>query len=216
LVFDDKRRYIGQQSILTRFIQTFCLAATDYGMSVDRNPIVEFGNFNAPTESIHRDCEALYTRIQREKRGAPELMMFVIKGKSPVMYETVKAFADTVRGVSSQVVNGQNVFTKGGDRAYHANLLLKVNIKLGGTTVSLSAPVTQANIPTVPPPAAAALQPHFLLPPFIDCSCLLARTFLMLLRVLKPPPLPLWSVASTSTACTMPAHCRKTKIIVKR
>ena len=121
-------------------------------MQIDRRPVVEFGNFNAPTESIHRQCAELYARVQREKGGLPEMLMFVVKGKSTIMYETVKAFADTVRGVPSQVVNGQNVFMKGGDRSYHANLLLKVNTKLGGTTVTLKDPVTAAQWPTVTSP----------------------------------------------------------------
>ena len=121
-------------------------------MQIDRRPVVEFGNFNAPTESIHRECGELYARVQREKGGVPEMLMFVVKGKSSVIYEIVKAFADTICGVPSQVVNGQNVFTKGGDRSYHANLLLKVNTKLGGTTVTLKEPVVPAQWPTVTPP----------------------------------------------------------------
>src|SRR5204862_5025197 len=107
--------------------------------------------FHAPMQSVHRDCENLYNRVQREKGGPPELLLFIIKGKSTVMYEHVKQFCDNVRGVQSQVVDGFNVQKKGGDRAYHANLLLKVNTKLGGKTVILQKNFTDAASPTVIP-----------------------------------------------------------------
>jgi Piwi domain len=121
-------------------------------MRVDSQPVIQFGNFNAPTEAMHRDCENLYTRVTRDKRGAPELLMFIIKGKSAIAYETIKGFADVTRGVPSQCIAGPNVEKKGRDLAYHANLLLKVNTKLGGTTVSLTQPIPQPNFPTVLPP----------------------------------------------------------------
>ena len=118
-------------------------------MNIDRNPVVTFGNFNAPTQTLRRSCEELYTRVQREKKGDPELLMFFVKGKNPIMYDQLKQWCDTVAGVRSQAVDGFNVIQKGGDRAFHANLLLKVNSKLGGTTVTLQNPMTTANAPTV-------------------------------------------------------------------
>jgi hypothetical protein len=149
LIFDDQRKFSGPQGALGRFLDTFLLSATDYGMSIDRSPTVTYGNFNAPLQAVHRSCEELYTRITKEKGGPPELLMFFIKGKSPIMYEHIKSFCDTVRGVQSQAVDSFNAMKKGGDRAFHANLLLKVNSKLGGTTVTLSNPVTNASVPTV-------------------------------------------------------------------
>ena len=151
LVFDDKRRFAGPQGALSSFLQTMFLAGDDYGMTIDRNPVVDYGNFNAPSASIHRDCENLYTRVQREKGGPPDLLMFIIKGKNAIIYEQVKQFCDNVRGVQSQAVDGFNVQKKGGDRAYHANLLLKVNTKLGGKTVVLQKNFTDAASPTVIP-----------------------------------------------------------------
>jgi hypothetical protein len=118
-------------------------------MSIDRNPVITYGNFNAPLGAVHRSCEELYNRVAREKGGAPELLMFFIKGKSPIMYEHIKSYCDTVRGVQSQAVDSFNAMKKGGDRAFHANLLLKVNSKLGGMTVTLSSPVTNSSVPTV-------------------------------------------------------------------
>lgn len=149
LVFDDKRRFAGPGGVLPPFVQTMCQTGDDYGMRIDRNPVIDYGNFNASQQSIHRDCEGLYNRIQREKSGAPELLMFIIKGKNTVIYEHVKQFCDTLKGVQSQAVDGFNVQKKGGDRAYHANLLLKVNTKLGGTTVSLKKNFTDKSRPTV-------------------------------------------------------------------
>jgi hypothetical protein len=125
------------------------LAAGEYGMNIDRNPTVTFGNFNAPQAAVHRACEELYTRVQREKGGEPQLLMFFVKGKSAIMYEHVKQWCDTIKGVHSQAVDGGNVITKGGDRAFHANLLLKINTKLGGTTVALQYPLTSEKHPTV-------------------------------------------------------------------
>jgi Piwi domain len=149
LVFDDKRRFAGPQGSLPIFIQTMCQTGDGYGMQIDRNPIVGYGNFNAPQDSIHRECENLYNRVAKEKRGNPEMLMFVIKGKNSIIYEHIKQFCDNVKGVQSQVLDGFKVIQKGSDRAYHANLLLKVNAKLGGTTVALQKHFTDARTPTV-------------------------------------------------------------------
>ena len=151
LIFDDQRKFSGPQGALGRFLETFFLSATDYGMLIDRSPIVTYGNFNAPLQAVNRSCDELYARVTKEKGGSPELLMFFIKGKSPIMYENIKSFCDTVRGVPSQAVDSFNAMKKGGDRAFHANLLLKVNSKLGGTTVTLSNPLTNASVPTVIP-----------------------------------------------------------------
>jgi hypothetical protein len=151
LVFDDQRRFAGPQGALSRFVQTLCQGANDYGMNVDRNPVVTYGMFNAPLQQVHRSCEELYNRVQKEKGGAPEMLMFFIKGKSPIMYEHIKQYCDTIRGVQSQVVDSFNAQKKGGDRAFHANLLLKINSKLGGTTVTLQTPICTSAFPTVYP-----------------------------------------------------------------
>jgi len=149
LIFDDQRKFSGPQGALPRFLETFIRGGSDYGMSIDRAPVVTYGNFNAPLNAVHRSCEELYTRVAKEKGGPPELLMFFIKGKSQIMYENIKSYCDTVRGVQSQAVDSFNVQKKGGDRAFHANLLLKVNSKLGGTTVTLTNPVTTSSVPTV-------------------------------------------------------------------
>ena len=149
LIFDDQRKFSGPQGVLGRFLETFFLSATDYGMFIDRSPVVTYGNFNAPVQAVNRSCDELYARVTRDKGSPPELLMFFIKGKSPIMYENIKSFCDTYRGVPSQAVDCFNAMKKGGDRAFHANLLLKVNSKLGGTTVTLSNPLTNASVPTV-------------------------------------------------------------------
>lgn len=118
-------------------------------MNIDRNPSITYGNFNAPQQSVHRSCEDLYNRVQKEKGGPPEMLMFFIKGKSSIMYEHIKQYCDTIKGVQSQVVDSFNAQKKGGDRAFHANLLLKMNSKLGGTTVTLQTPLSGPAIPTV-------------------------------------------------------------------
>jgi Piwi domain len=149
LVFDDQRRFAGPQGALGRFLQTLCLSADEYGMKIDRNPVVLYGNFNAPQQAVHRSCDELYTKIEREKGGPPELLMFMIKGKGAIFYEMIKHYCDTIRGVQSQAVESFNAQKKGGDRAFHANLLLKINTKLGGTTVALQTPFTDSKAPTV-------------------------------------------------------------------
>jgi len=76
--------------------------------------------------------------------------MFFINGKSMINYEQIKFWADTVKGVVSQAVDRNNVLgRKGDDPAFHANLLLKINTKLGGTTVTLQNPITTSATPTV-------------------------------------------------------------------
>lgn len=149
LVFEEQRKFGGPQGPLGRFIDTLCRTADDYGMRIDRNPIVTYGNFNAPQQSIHRDCEDLYNRVSRQKNAPPEMLFFILRGKNAIIYETIKQYCDTVKGIQSQAADGSNIIKKGADRAYNANLLLKVNAKLGGTTVALNTNFTDANNPTV-------------------------------------------------------------------
>jgi hypothetical protein len=149
LVFDTPQRFGGPQGATTKFVTTMCVAASEYGMNIDRYPVITFGNFNAPQNAVHRACEELFTKVEREKGGPPEMLMFFVKGKSPIMYEHIKQWCDTIKGVQSQAVDGGNVISKGHDRAFHANLLLKMNTKLGGTTVTLQTPLTTEKVPTV-------------------------------------------------------------------
>ena len=149
LVLDDQRRYAGPQGALGRFLQVFFQAADDYGMTIDRNPVVIYGNPNAPASALQRSAEELYNKVKTQKGGTPELLMFILRGKSAFTYEAVKQYADTVVGVPSQAVDGLNVQRKGGDRSFHANLLLKVNTKLGGTTVTLQNAISTRQRPTV-------------------------------------------------------------------
>lgn len=196
LIFDDQRKFSGPQGALPRFLETFIRGGSDYGMSIDRAPVVTYGNFNAPLNAVHRSCEELYTRVAREKGGPPELLMFFIKGKSQIMYENIKSYCDTVRGVQSQAVDSFNVQKKGGDRAFHANLLLKVNSKLGGTTVTLTNPVTTSSVPTV---WLLCLRCCF-------CAltdggrCLSGPMYRMRLQAREHPVLQQWSAASTTKA----------------
>ena len=148
-MFDDRRRFEGQQGALPRFLQTLYLTADGYGMQIDRKPVIEYGNFNASAQLIHTTCETLFNKVERERGGPPEMLMFIIKGRNPVIYDHVKQFCDIERGVQSQALDSFNVQRKGGDRAYHANLLLKVNTKLGGTTVTLKNNFTGQDNPTV-------------------------------------------------------------------
>ena len=178
LIFDDQRKFAGPQGTLTRFVQTLCQAANDYGMNIDRNPIVTYGNFNAPQAAVHRSCDELYNRVAKEKGAPPEMLMFFIKGKSAITYEHIKLFCDTVRGVQSQAVDAFNVIRKGGDRAFHANLLLKINAKLGGTTVTLQNPITTSHTPTVLRPLPSLYSGNG--------RCLLVRMYLMLLLGQRP------------------------------
>jgi Piwi domain len=149
LVLDDQRRYGGPQGHLARFLHTFFQAADDYGMNVDRNPVVTYGNSNAPAAALQRSAEELFNKVKGQKGGQPELLMFILRGKSTFTYEALKQYADTVAGVPSQAVDSMNVQKKGGDRSFHANLLLKVNTKLGGTTVTLQNAISNKQRPTV-------------------------------------------------------------------
>jgi hypothetical protein len=162
-------------------------------MNIDRNPSVTYGNFNAPQASVHRSCEELYNRVQKEKGGPPEMLMFFIKGKSAIMYEHIKQYCDTIKGIQSQVVDSFNAQKKGGDRAFHANLLLKMNSKLGGTTVTLQTPLVGPGFPTV-----------YYLFGYADDRFLLVLMFRMLRPVRKLLVWQLLSEVSITKAFDMP------------
>ena len=64
------------------------------------------------------------------------------------MYEQLKLWRHTLRMVPNQMLDAPKFTTKGGDRTFDANLLLNVNTKLGGTTVTLRNAITSAKTPT--------------------------------------------------------------------
>ena len=77
-------------------------------MRINGNPVVAYGNVNVPQQAIHRSCDELYDKTNRDKGGAPQLLMLINRGKSPIMYEIVKQYVDTVKGVQSQVIDAFN------------------------------------------------------------------------------------------------------------
>ncbi|CAD6187630.1 unnamed protein product [Caenorhabditis auriculariae] len=115
------------QSQLQQFCSALHMKATQMGMAFPRWPdLVKYGRGR---EEVSR----LYTEIAEEYRltnTVCDCVIVVLPGKNSDIYMTVKEQSDIVHGIMSQCVLMKNVSRP--TPATCANIVLKLNMKLGG------------------------------------------------------------------------------------
>eukprot|EP00898_Chlorokybus_atmophyticus_P002692 jgi/Chlat1/3423/Chrsp23S03751 len=118
---------------------------------------------NAPVETILRRA---VTAAEKDARRKPDLILAVMPtSKDSALYGDVKRICETVLDIPSQCVLAK--WAGRPNEQYMANLLLKINVKMGGTNVALKAEVERklsyiSDAPTIvfgadvshPPPGA--------------------------------------------------------------
>lgn len=148
----------------------FVKAARDFGMVI-QNPEPVYKWFpNRPTseQQYTRALQGLgqdyVNKRQQEtgKREAPALLFAILPPSSADVYNNVKRFGDITMGIATQCV--QSGKSKKGNHQFWANVVLKVNVKLGGVNwyPQLSADILDPTRPTIimgadaihPPPGA--------------------------------------------------------------
>ncbi|TBU42174.1 argonaute-like protein [Dichomitus squalens] len=110
---------------------------------------------------IHDQPQRIYDSLQASGRRCiekhngkgpgPDLIVVVIPESSADVYQAVKHFGDVQRGVATQCLKSYKC--KGANRQYFSNVVLKINVKLGGVNVipdprSVSA-LTDPHNPTI-------------------------------------------------------------------
>ena len=78
----------------------------------------------------------LFNAVGNKCNVRPQMMMFILAGRNPDMYNRIKKSADCRYGVVSQCIQGVQVSKN--SPQYHSNVCMKFNAKLGGTTSRVS------------------------------------------------------------------------------
>ncbi|KAJ1726204.1 hypothetical protein LPJ61_005350 [Coemansia biformis] len=98
----------------------------------DPRPRIYYGNLNADIAAeMKRACDA----IRLPPNTAPQLLLVVLPTTNTQVYQTVKNCAYTTLGIQTQCMQAKHMQRP--NPQYCANLCLKINVKLGGTTQSL-------------------------------------------------------------------------------
>lgn len=102
-------------------------------------PLRRSGNPNWDADEVTR---RLRDEVLPALGRAPIDLLMVITpstaaSKTSSVYAPIKRYCDCVAGIASQCVTLSNVESKHSNRAFAANLLMKINSKLGGINVSL-------------------------------------------------------------------------------
>ncbi|KAF8593241.1 Piwi-domain-containing protein [Ceratobasidium sp. AG-I] len=104
----------------------------------------------AQSLSVHRHLQAAGAQVFQQTNAPPNLIVVVMPDNCGDLYQAVKHFGDVKRGVATQCLIGYKA--KKGSPQYYANVILKINSKLGGTNNILS-PTTHKFLSNVANPA---------------------------------------------------------------
>ncbi len=114
---------------LDKFISSLVQAGRDKGLSI--HPTPRYRDFARGSERIGQLFEDLsrhYSNLQ--------LIIIILpsRGNLDVFYEAVKYYGDVHYGIRTQVIRANTASRKANDKQTMANICLKINAKLGGTT----------------------------------------------------------------------------------
>jgi eukaryotic translation initiation factor 2C len=117
---------------IERFISDFCGACQNMNLKVlnDRPPIL-YGDSRGGYEQILK--KAFLQGYNSCGQIPPRLLLCVLPRKDKTLYGNIKKITDTVVGVPSQCVVVDHFKRKPANINYLSNVILKVNVKLGGT-----------------------------------------------------------------------------------
>lgn len=80
--------------------------------------------------SIEQAIKEVYREVEADYGAPPQLLMFVVPRQDSKTYGEIKRVCDTVVDVPSQVLLSKHIKKKNGQ--YCGNVMLKINVKLGG------------------------------------------------------------------------------------
>jgi len=118
-----------------RFIKQMMDSARDYGVTIKatRPEVVNI----RPSHNMTKEFEDAYDRISRScQKDCQLIVCFLSPRNATQVYGEVKRITDSVLGIPSQCVQAKNVARC--NAQLMANILLKINSKLGGCNSSLT------------------------------------------------------------------------------
>ncbi|KAJ5576839.1 hypothetical protein N7535_003765 [Penicillium sp. DV-2018c] len=122
------------------FVEHFIKMYRQMGGVVRAQPVVK--GFD---EDVGQCVKKLYNAIGIKCKQEPQLMIWIVPNKDPWVYHRIKRSADCRYGCPSQVVQSAHCLQN--KPQYHANVLMKVNAKLGGITARVVPKSKSSNLP---------------------------------------------------------------------
>ncbi|PPQ91938.1 hypothetical protein CVT25_000981 [Psilocybe cyanescens] len=129
IIYEGRNRFSDaiQQDVIRSFLQ----ACKSVGVVVENeNPMVKYEH---PQGRVHDQLRAAGIECNQKMGGLPTLMMVILPEGGNELYTAVKHFGDVAVGVVTQCLKSQKCSRA--KQQYWANVLLKVNVKLGGINV---------------------------------------------------------------------------------
>ncbi|EWC45585.1 hypothetical protein DRE_05443 [Drechslerella stenobrocha 248] len=119
--------------VVRNFVRQFVVSFVQHGGTVETKepPIIHMD----PGKDMHQSCHELYTAAGNASKARPQIIFFILTAKSAHPYNDIKAACETQVGVVSQCLQSKHV--EQAKAQYCSNVCMKVNAKLGGTTVYL-------------------------------------------------------------------------------
>ncbi|KAF4769961.1 hypothetical protein HAV15_011480 [Penicillium sp. str.  len=124
--FSGHRKSISQDQTLS-WVEQFVKMYKSMGGEVTGRPVVK-----GLSEDVGTSVKKLYDAIAAQNKREPQLMIFIVPDKDSWVYLRLKKSSDCRYGTPSQVLQSAHCITN--RPQYHANVLMKVNAKLGGIT----------------------------------------------------------------------------------
>lgn len=158
----DKKMYVGaklkswavlvlssriQKGEVEGFICEIVSTACDMGLEVtNRNPPIMSGHPDLP--GIERLLRQAYSAGAGDKGGTADLVIVILPTKDTMLYGEIKRITDCIIGRPSQCIVGKNVARP--NKQYCANVILKINAKLGGINSTLGNQLPYvSDVPTI-------------------------------------------------------------------
>ncbi|KAF3179555.1 hypothetical protein TWF751_000385 [Orbilia oligospora] len=119
--------------VVKNFVRQFILAFVQHGGTVEtKEPPIMYLD---PNKDMAASCQELFVTAGNVTRAKPQIVFFILTAKSAHPYNDIKAACETHVGIVSQCLQSKHV--EQAKAQYCSNVCMKVNAKLGGTTVYL-------------------------------------------------------------------------------
>ncbi|KAG0302454.1 Eukaryotic translation initiation factor 2C [Dissophora globulifera] len=115
------------------FVRELIVGCTDAGMNVlNKTPPIIYGN---PHGNIEELLKSAWIQTGNAVKSQPQLLVCILPNTGTPLYADIKRVTDTLLGVSSQCIQLRH--TRDPKKQYCANVVLKINAKLGGINAVL-------------------------------------------------------------------------------
>lgn len=120
---------------LDNFVNSFKSTYRGHGGVIQRDPVV----LNPPRGTRHDAIvSGAYQKCGVTNKATPQIMFFILKDKTAMVYDRLKRFSDIENAALTQMLQAQHV--RRNQAQYCSNVCMKVNSKLGGQTSRVSGP----------------------------------------------------------------------------